>query len=295
MSKGKGLEALIPKKTLRKTRGKSLHENAPTSERGVFFVEINAVVPNERQPRKDFAQKGLAELASSIRQHGILQPLVVEKHEEETRKGLRVQYHLLAGERRLRAAKMAGLKQVPVVIRKASDDRIRLLLSIIENVQREDLNAMERAEAYVRLKEDFSLSQEEIGERIGKSRESVANTLRLLQLSSDVQEALRRGLFSEGHARALLAAPEEKRAGLFTQLQEKPVSVREAEAYARRLAGLPAVPVRVADSGRARDEERLQKVLGVPVRITNRGERGSVAFVFRSRKEFGDLLKKLLK
>lgn len=295
MPKGKGLEALIPKKAPQKSRGKFSREEAPTSERGVFFVEISAVAPNERQPRKDFAQKGLAELASSIRQHGILQPLVVEKHEEETRKGLKVQYHLLAGERRLRAAKMAGLKQVPVVIRKASDDRIRLLLSIIENVQREDLNAMERAEAYLRLREDFSLSQEEIGERIGKSRESVANTMRLLQLAQEVQDAIRRSLLSEGHARALLTAPEEARAGLFVQLQENPMSVREVEAYARRLSGLPAVPVRVADSGRARDEERLQKALGVPVRITNRGERGSVAFVFRSRKEFVELLKRLLK
>lgn len=298
---GKGLEALIPKRGKGKaSEGGGGRASSASAREGVFFVEIGSVVIGSEQPRKTFPQGALAELAASIRQHGILQPLVAEKHELETERGVDVRYHLLAGERRLRAAKMAGLKQVPVVVRQRSDDRTRLLLSLIENVQREDLNAMERAEAFARLRDDFGLSQEEIGGRIGKSREAVANTLRLLQLGSAAQEAVRGGAISEGHARALLSVPEEKREALLMQWKNAPVSVREAEQTARTFSGAlrlgsGQVPRRAADPRRANDEERLRGALGVSVRITTRGERGSIALLFRSKTEFAQILKKLLR
>lgn len=292
---GKGLEALIPKKgSKRESEQTREREGSPKVGEGVFFVDIGFVVIGSEQPRKTFPHGALAELAASIRQHGILQPLVVEKHELETERGVDVRYHLLAGERRLRAARMAGLRQVPVVIRQSSDDRTRLLLSLIENVQREDLNAMDRAEAFARLRSEFKLSQEEIGERIGKSREAVANTLRLLQLDAATKDAVRRNQLSEGHARALLSAPGEQRSELRARFLAQPVSVREAEAAARDVAGRARAPQRVADPRRASDEERLRKVLGVPVRITTRGERGSVALLFRTKDEFAALLKRLL-
>lgn len=294
MPLGEGLGALIRKK---KPHGKSERVRDTGAPRaGVFFVDVNNIDAGAQQARKDFVKSGIAELAASIRQHGILQPLVVEKREEEGGRGIRVRYHLLAGERRLRAAKLAGLTQVPVVIRHAQDDRTRLLLSLIENVQREDLNAMERAEAFSRLRDEFRLSQEEIAQRIGKSREAVANTLRLLQLPDEMRDAVRRGALSEGHARAVLGVSAGKRTLMFHRLRERPMNVREAEALARELGGVPRrqAPVRVADARRAADEEKLRTIFGVPVRITTRGERGSLAFVFRSKAELRELFRRLL-
>jgi ParB family chromosome partitioning protein len=292
MPQGKGLEALIGKKgKARKLPRKT--ENA-RKEKGVFHLEVSKIVANPHQPRKDFSRPALAELAASIRSHGILQPLVVEKEEVETTRGLEVRYKLLAGERRLRAAKLVGLKTVPVVIRRAEDDRARLLVSLIENVQREDLNAMERAEAYARLRDDFGLSQDEIAERVGKARETVANTLRLLNLDRPIRDAIRRGELSEGHARALLSLEGPKRLKLFAELREHPMSVRQAEARAQALGRTPRVPIRRPDERRAEDEERLYEIFGVPVRITTRGERGSIAFLFSSKDEFKLLFRKLL-
>jgi ParB family chromosome partitioning protein len=219
---------------------------------------------------------------------------VVEKFERETKSGVEVRYHLLAGERRLRAARLAGLKQVPVVVRKASDDRTRLLLGLIENVQREDLNAIERAEAYERLQKDFTLTQEEIADRIGKSREAVANTLRLLGLDSGTRKAVREGRISEGHARAILKVPEAKRAALVERFVKEEMSVRAAETVARQEASRANVPTRLADPRRADAEDRLKQELGVPVRITHRGKRGSISLQFGSQEELETLLKRLL-
>ena len=288
---GKGLEALIPKKEAAR-EGPAPKSGA--DREGVFMVEIRSVDASEKQPRKHFSQTALEELASSIKHHGILQPLVVEKFEQETDSGLAVRYHLLAGERRLRAAKIAGLKQVPVVVRRASDDRTRLLLGLIENVQREDLNAVERAEAYHRLQESFSLTQEEIAERIGKSRESVANTLRLLNLDEPTKQAVREARISEGHARALLKVPEAKRESLVSRFVAEEMSVRAAEAAAKDEARRSNVPVREADPERAEAEEKLKSRLGVPVRITTRGKRGSISLQYRTPEERDKLLRELL-
>lgn len=287
--KGKGIESLIPKKSKKGTAG------GEDTAQGVFLVELAKIVINPRQPRKTFPETGLSELAASIREHGILQPLVVEKEEEETEGGVAVRYHLLAGERRLHAAKKAGLSQVPVVVRRAGDDRTRLLLSLIENVQREDLNALERAEAFQRLRDEFQLTYEEIGQRIGKSREAVANTVRLLQLGEVAQEAVRAGELSEGHARTILSVPEEHQEQFFERLKQESMNVREAESEARSLAQRERTPKRTRkDTAAVKEAERLKETFGVPVRITTRGKRGSVSFVFRSKEELEELLKRFL-
>jgi len=288
---GKGLEALIPKKDPHRAGGTA---RVTEAKDGVFTVEVRAIEAGAGQPRKHFAQGALDELAASIKNHGILQPLVVEKFEQETASGVDVKYHLLAGERRLRAAKIVGLKQIPVVIRKASDDRTRLLLGLIENIQREDLNAVERAEAYERLQNTFTLTQEEIAERIGKSREAVANTLRLLKLDDATKEAVRGSAISEGHGRALLRVPEAKREALVKRFIDESMTVRDAEALTRSEASRSNVPVRTADPERAEKEDKLKQILGVPVRITHRGKSGSISLQFSSDKELEALLKQLL-
>ena len=189
---GKGLGALIP--------GWQEDGSASPDPTGqIPLISINQIRPNPHQPRKTFNQENLIELANSIREHGIIQPLVVISDGPN-------RYTLIAGERRLRAAKIAGLKEVPAVVRTATEQE-QLEFAIIENVQREDLNPMERARAFQRLIDDFSLSHDEVAQRVGKSRVTVTNTLRLLNLPLSVQQAVLGGNLSEGHARALLALP----------------------------------------------------------------------------------------
>lgn len=194
---GKGLSSLIP----------SLRNNKPGESReSVFYVETHKVKPNPNQPRKDFNKEGLEDLASSIKKYGILQPLLVVKEERDSPRGLDVEYQLVAGERRWRAAKLLNLPHVPVIIKDSiNEDKIKLEIALVENLQREDLNAMEESEAFARLQSDFNLTQKEVGERVGKSREVVANSLRLLDLPGDIKESLRAGKISRTHARTLLA------------------------------------------------------------------------------------------
>src|SRR3989344_4775374 len=176
---GKGLGSLIP--ASRMVKPESPKEN-------VFYVEINKIKPNSEQPRRDFDEKGIEELAKSIKKYGVLQPLLVSKVETETLRGLDVSYSLIAGERRLRAAREAGLPHVPVIIRDDFDeDRTKLEVALIENVQRKDLNPIEEAEAYNRFSKEFGLTQKEIAEKVSKSREVVANAIRLLGLPKDIK------------------------------------------------------------------------------------------------------------
>ncbi len=195
-------------------------------------VPVEAIRPNSRQPRRAFDEESLAELAGSVREFGVIQPLVVRPLSEG-------EYELIAGERRLRAAKLAGLDEVPVTIRPAGA-QASLEIAIIENVQREDISPMDRARAYKRLIEEFGLVQEDVAERVGKSRASVANTVRLLRLPEPVQEALETGAISEGHARAIMMAEgEAAQAALFRRIVKEGLSVRQAEALARRAAKAP--------------------------------------------------------
>lgn len=170
----------------------------------IYFIEVEKIFPNPYQPRKIFDPQSLQELAESIKEFGILEPLIVTRKEIKTENGIDVVYELVAGERRLQAAKLIGLKVVPVIIKDLSE-KAKLEVAIIENVQREDLNPIERAKAFARLMEEFSMTQIEIASRIGKSRAYVANTIRLLKLPEEIQEALKNGKISEAHARVLLA------------------------------------------------------------------------------------------
>ncbi|MDP2665324.1 MAG: ParB/RepB/Spo0J family partition protein, partial [bacterium] len=177
----------------------------PTKYDSVFWIDVDRIVPNPYQPRKEFSETGLNSLAESIRQYGVLQPLVVSRSEVEKPDGLESVYELIAGERRLRASRLAGLRQVPVVIRQGDNNLTKLELAIIENLQREDLNAIDRAKALQKLIDEFGISHVETAAKIGKSREYVSNSIRLLSLPEHMQTAIVGKELTEGHARTLLA------------------------------------------------------------------------------------------
>lgn len=215
----RGLEALISKK-------KKIKELL--KKESIFWIKIDKIKPNPLQPRRGFKKGEIKELARSIEKYGILHPLIVKKIKKETKQGTKIEYQLLAGERRLRAAKMIKMKEVPVFLEKL-ETKDELLLSLVENLQRKDLNPLERARAFKELILKFNLTQREIGKIIGKSRESVANTLRILNLPRKIQSAIREGEISEGHAKAILALKKEKQIEVFKEILRKKLPVREVE------------------------------------------------------------------
>ncbi len=225
---GKGLGALIPEH--QQFFEQSAQENA---ESMVRLVSIESLSPNPDQPRKTFSQASLDELAESIRRHGLLQPLLV--HEQETGK-----YIIIAGERRYRAAQIAGLTQVPVIVRTPNDSDRHLELSLVENIQREDLDPIEEAQAYLKLMEISGATQERVAEIVGKNRVTVANAIRLLRLPENIQAAIKQGIISSGHARALLSIEDdEERQKLFDRICKDNLSVRQTEQEAQNLQGEP--------------------------------------------------------
>ena len=212
---------------------------AATMENAIYWIEIEKLVPNPYQPRREFEEVALNELADSIRQYGILQPLVVSRFEQDSEDGgMEVVYQLIAGERRMRASRLAGLSQVPCIIRIGDDNRDKLELAIIENVVRADLNAVERAMAYQRLADEFKMNWTEIGKKVSKSREYVSNTVRILMLPQDILDGLSKGKITEGHTRPLLMLidrPDEMMT-LFKEMLIRKMTVREAEKIARKIA-----------------------------------------------------------
>lgn len=279
---GKGLEALIP-------TGQATEPASGAT--GVIQVAVSQVSPNPRQPRTHFDSTELEELAASIREHGVIQPLIVSKKEKGSG------YILIAGERRLQASIHAGLKTVPVIVRQTTDQE-KLLLALIENVQREDLNPLEEANAYQQLAEEFGLSHEEISSHVGKSRVAVTNTLRLLKLPKVVQTALVEEQITEGHARALLMleTPVSQTAALH-QVVARDLSVRQTEEYVRRLKGeKPAAKARPAPLPDILAlEERLRSALGTKVNLRHSKKgRGTLTLHFYSDEELNSLLDKLL-
>ena len=242
---GKGLTQLL---------GEQFEGGAPSE------VSIEAIVPNPRQPRTSFEDAALQELASSVREYGVLNPLTVRVLSEG-------RYELIAGERRLRAAKIAGLTEVPVVIR-AVGERGSLELAMIENVQREDINAMEAARAYRRLMDEFGLTQEAVADKVGKARPTIANSLRLLKLPPKVQEGLYDGRITEGHARALLAFPHvDGQMAMFDVIVEKGLSVREVERAAQPVQAKTRARKGSKDPNLVAVERTLSEGLGAPVKI----------------------------
>ena len=275
---GKGLDALIP--------GDFSSTPAPADS----FALIDSIIPNPRQPRESMNQDDLQDLANSIREHGILQPLVVSL---EPMSGT---YTLIAGERRLRAAKLAGLDKVPVIVRSVTEQE-RLELALIENVQRADLSPLETAEAYNKLANEFNLSHEEIAERVGKGRVAVTNTMRLLKLPEGAKKALAAGEITEGHGRALLglATTQAQLAALQTIVQNG-LNVRQAEELVRKLSGQkpPAIPSKPVDPSVKEIEERLCEKLGTRVTLKHGQKGGTVTIHYYSDEELSGLLNRLI-
>jgi len=259
------------------------------TESSIFWIEIDKIVPNPYQPRREFDEDRLQELAASIRQYGVLQPLVVSRQETMLEDGgIKVEYELIAGERRLRASKLAGIQQVPVVVRTGDDSRAKLELAIIENLQREDLNAVERAQSFQRLADEFKLTWAEVGRKMGKSREYVSNTVRILMLPQDVLDALSKRKITEGHTRPLLMLidrPAELMT-LFKEMMVRKMTVREAEQIARRIA---FEKVRKKDLFMTPEvvdmEERLAETLGTRVQIEPRERGGRISIDYFSHEE----------
>lgn len=261
---GRGLDALIP---------------ATESKAGAAEIPIALVSPNPHQPRQTIDEDSLAELVASIREHGVIQPLVVTQIADE--------YQLIAGERRWRAAQLAGLTTVPAIIKETTPQQM-LELALVENVQRADLNPLEEAGAYRQLMDEFGLTQEEVAERVGKSRTAVANTVRLLRLPDDIKEALAAERISEGHARALLALPTARlQRQALAVIEERGLNVRQTEALVRHMQAEPQEPVPKADlSPQDRDAvDRFQQRLGTKVNLVRGKKGGRVVIHFYSEEE----------
>ncbi len=257
----------------------------PTKYDSVFWIDVDRVQPNPYQPRKDFSEPGLASLAESIRQYGVLQPLVVGRTDvEKPDGGLESVYELIAGERRLRASRLAGLKQIPVVIRHGENNLTKLELAIIENLQREDLNAIDRAKALAKLIEEFGISHAECAAKIGKSREYVSNSLRLLSLPEHMQSAIIGKEISEGHARPLLALNDrpEERETLFKEIILKKLPVRAAERIARSIAQERVHKHHRKSPEMVEIEKSLTETLGTRVIIETNAEGGRLLIDFFS-------------
>ncbi len=271
---GRGLSALIPQ---RGTAGGSIE------------VAIDRVRPNPRQPRQRFDGAELEALAASIREHGVLQPILVT----ETLDG----YQLVAGERRFRAAQLAGFDRVPAIVRQLAD-REQLEVALVENLQRQDLGAMEEAHAFRSLADDFGLSQDEIATRVGRARSTVANTLRLLELDAKLQDALVDGSISEGHARALGGLPVEQQSRVLGSVIEQELSVRQTVELVRRLREPRAAPdagqpARRLDPDMERVEEDLRRSLGTKVTVARSRRGGRIIIEYYSEEELGQLYDRL--
>jgi ParB family chromosome partitioning protein len=275
---GKGLDALIP------TRESQLPES------GITQIPTEDILPNPRQPRARFDPEEISDLAASIREHGVIQPLIVTHTPQPG------QFMLIAGERRLIAAREADLKTVPAILREASEQQL-VELALVENVQRADLGPLETAEAYRQLAEDFNLSHDEIASRVGKNRVTITNTLRLLRLPEDVKRALVEDKISEGHARALLALPteESQSAALHTVLKQE-LNVRQTEQLVRKLTGVKkSLPPRPAPAPEVLAlEERLRQYLGTRVNLNHRRKGGTLVIHYYSEEELDSLVRLIL-
>ncbi len=266
---GKGLGALIT--------------SVETDDNGVREIRINEVEPNSGQPRKNFNDEKLDQLAQSIKQHGIVQPLIVQRDGS--------QYKIVAGERRWRAARLAGLKTVPVIIRDLSNKQV-MEIALIENLQREDLNPIEEAEAYDKLMNEFAMTQEEIAVTVGKSRPAIANSLRLLALQDKIRTRLIDGELTSGHARALLTIEDkELQVRAADEITRKELNVRETEQLVKRLTQYKHTKKKKAeDVEYLAIEERFREVLGTKVKIMNNKNKGKIMIEYYSLDELDRLI-----
>ncbi len=282
---GKGLDSLIPDAVGEAKIKKEVNETS-TDKGPETIVKITMVEPNREQPRKNFDEDALQELADSIKQFGLLQPILVQDRNDH--------YEIIAGERRWRAAKLAGLKEVPVIIRNYSEQEI-VEISLIENIQREDLNPIEEAQAYKRLLTEFNLKQDEVAERVSKSRAAVTNSIRLLKLCDEVQQMVIDEMITTGHARALLAIdnPEEQYA-IAQRIFDEKLSVRDVEKLMKSMSK-PSKPKKVSDKTMQaiyQDiEEKLKQKLSTKVTVTSKGDgAGKLEIEFYSHEDLDRLM-----
>ena len=279
---GKGLDALIPDKKVSETIKPEIKaEKEEKVESGVQMMNINKVEPNREQPRKKFEEDALLELADSIKQYGVIQPLVVQKRNDY--------YEIIAGERRWRAAKLAKQKEIPVIVKEYTEQEI-VEISLIENIQRENLNPIEEAMAYKRLLEEFKLKQDEVAERVSKSRTAVTNSMRLLKLDEKVQQMIIDDMISTGHARALLAIDDkEQQYELANKVFDEKLSVRETEKLVKEIKNPKKVPVKkkVENAFIYNDiENKLKEVIGTKVSISSKGNgKGKIEIEYYSDEE----------
>ena len=299
---GRGLDALFPdKKTASKenevkftaklekktepavkVRNVKERTEAPRQKKVPKIVKVSMVEPNQNQPRKQFDEDALLELTESVKQYGILQPLLVSEKKDY--------YEIIAGERRWRAAKLAGLKEVPVIVKEFSEQEL-VEISLIENIQREDLNAVEEAMAYKRLMDEFHLKQDEIADRVGKSRTAVTNSMRLLKLSAKVQQMLIDEMITAGHARAILAVSDmEKQESLAMRVFDEKLSVRETEKLVKAVLAPPkekkSHSYSAEDAAYENLEEKMKSIMGTKVLIhRKKNDKGKIEIEYYSRDE----------
>ena len=284
---GKGLDSMIPPKRTARAQAQDSAANKNANKSGEVILKINDVEPNKNQPRRTLNEDSLIELSESIKQHGIVQPLVVAKQKDY--------YEIIAGERRWRAAKIAGLKEVPVIIKDYSPQEI-MEVALIENIQREDLNPIEEAKAYKNLIDEYNLKQDQVAEKVSKSRTAVTNALRLLKLDDRVQEMLINENISSGHARALLGLDDaEKQYNIATQIFDEKLSVRETEKLVKQI-NRPEQPPKpkkeLKNDFVYRDiEEKLKEKIGTKVKINRKTEdKGKIEIEYYSPEELEKIL-----
>lgn len=290
---GRGLGSLIPNKPADKPEpnywGGSKDSAATDKNSGVTQLALTVIVPNPNQPREKFDSDALAELISSIKIHGVLQPLVVSPRTDG-------KYDLIVGERRYRASGAAGLKTVPAIIRPVKEQE-KLEIALVENIQRQNLNPLEEAKGYLRLHDEFNLTQEEIAKKVGKSRPQIANTIRLLDLPATIQQALWEGKLTVGHAKVILSleTPQEQEK-FFKLITAEGLPVRLAEAKAANLKNRPIVGNKPVQTPQLRDwQERLQRELGTRVKIIQQQGRGKIEIEFYAPADLETIIGKLLK
>ncbi|HMR55092.1 MAG TPA: ParB/RepB/Spo0J family partition protein [Candidatus Doudnabacteria bacterium] len=263
-----------------------LSEKVSYADSSIQEIEVSKVMPNPFQPRKVFNQEALQELASSIKEHGVIQPIVVTQVGEG--------YELVVGERRFRASQLAGLQKVPAIVKQTLHDQTKLEVALIENIQRQELNAIEEAQAFQRLIDKFSLTQEQVAQKVGKSRPSVANTLRLLNLPAEIQRAIIEGKISEGHGRAILSLPDiERQLLMYKQVLEQGLNVRQVEAKVRELVQRRKMDAAMPDPKLIAIESELRGKLGTQVKIQRQGRGGKITIEFFSDEDLNDILHRI--
>jgi ParB family chromosome partitioning protein len=294
---GRGLSALIPTAPA----PAPLSEHAPVPDGRPLRIPVDKIRPNHLQPRRHFDPESLSELSASIKQHGLAQPIVVS-YDASTRS-----YELIAGERRWRASQLAGHTEIDVVVRTPRDDKQRMALALIENLQRADLNPIEVALGYLRLMKEFGINQSELGQEVGKSKSAISNTLRLLDLAEEIQKALQFGQISEGHGRALLMIGDPNlRHAAFQKVLENKLSVRDTETLAKQLEAGEPLAAEEAKPRKALEEkpadlrsleENLQQILGtkIVIRTNKNPAKGTMTIHFFSFDDFDRIVKVLKK